>query len=400
MKLAYLMNTYPLVSTTFIRREIEAHEAAGVSVTRYALRPWKDDLVDPSDIAEKDRVHYILVGNLRGLAAAFFAEFFTRPVAVLRGLLAAAGLWRNARGGLVRHKAYFFEAVYLLRRARADGIDHIHAHFGTNAAAVAMLVRIMGGPAYSFTAHGPDELFDAPLLSFPDKIRHAAFVAAISHYARAQLIRIAGAAAAEKIRVIRCGLPLDEFAPAPPPPNQTFVCIGRLCPQKGQALIPAALARVRRDFPDARVILVGDGEARAAIEAAARAEGVAEAIDFAGWKSNRDAMALLAGARALLLPTFAEGLPVVLMEAFALGRPVVSTFIAGIPELLDAQCGWIVPAGDEDALAEAMADAFGASEAVLAAKGREGRARVEARHDLQKNAAALRGLFEVAENRL
>lgn len=393
MKLAYLLNTYPLISTTFIRREIEAHEAAGAPITRYAVRPWADTLVDQGDIDEAARVRYLLVGNLRGIFLALLSSLFTRPAALFRGLALTARLFRNARGGFVRHAAYFLEAVYLQRRARADAIDHIHAHFATNAAAVAMLSREMGGPPYSFTVHGPDDIFYAPLLSFREKIRRAEFVVAISHYARAQLIRIGRSAAADKIRVVRCGLVLDDFAPSPPERSQTFVCVGRLCPEKGQALIPGALARVLREFPEARVTLVGDGESRAEVEEAIRAHGVERAAAVVGWKSNAEVFELLRSSRALLLPTFAEGLPVVIMEAFALGRPVISTYIAGIPELVDRNCGWLVPAGDEESLAEAMLEALHADEAVLAAFGREGRARVEERHDLKKNAATLRALF-------
>ncbi|MEX0644212.1 MAG: glycosyltransferase, partial [Parvularculaceae bacterium] len=376
MKIAYLMNTYPLISTTFIRREIEAHEAAGLPITRYAIRPWPHALVDERDIAEAARVHYLLVGNLPGLFTAFFTQLLTRPLALFRGLALTAKLCRNARGGVVRHVAYFLEAVYLERRARADGIGHIHAHFATNATAVAMLARAMGGPSYSFTVHGPDDIIYAPLLSYPGKIARSEFVVAISHYARAQLIRIARAGAADKIRVVRCGLMLEEFAPAAREASETFVCVGRFCPEKGQVLIPSALARVRREFPEAKVVLVGDGEGRADIENAARAHGVEGAVDFLGWKSNEEVADVMRKCRALLLPTFAEGLPVVIMEAFALARPVISTYIAGIPELVDRNCGWLVPAGDEEALAEAMLDALYADSAILAAFGREGRARV------------------------
>lgn len=393
MKLAYLMNTYPLISTTFIRREIEAHEAAGLAITRYASRPWAERLVDERDIAEKARTHYLLVGNIPGVFRAFVELVLTRPGSALRGTALALTLWRNARAGLVRHAAYLLQAAYLVKRARADGVDHIHAHFGTNAAALAMLAREMGGPAYSFTVHGPDEIFDAKWLSFPEKIERADFVVAISHHAKAQLLRVASSAFADKIHVVRCGLFLDEIAPESPRPSETFLCVGRLCRQKGQALIPAALARARREFASAKVVFIGDGESRAEIEAAARRHGVDGAVDFLGWRSNDEVLEHLREARALLLPTFAEGLPVVIMEAFALGRPVISTFIAGIPELLDKNCGWIVPAGDEDALAEAMLDALYADAADLAAFGREGRARIEERHDLRNNAAALRALF-------
>ena len=396
MKLAYLMNTYPLTSTTFIRREIEAHERSGLAVARYAMRQWDGELVDPADIAEKPRTQYILSGNAGPLIAACLLELVSNPGGLARALGPWFSLWRKARGGLARHAAYLLEAVYFRRRARADGIDHVHVHFLTNAAAVAMLARIMGGPSYSVTVHGPDELTDAPLLSFPEKIGRASFIAAITHFCKSQLIRFSSIAMGEKIHIVHCALELSQFEPSAPPDNRTFVCVGRLCPQKGQAQIPAAAAALRAEFPDIRVLLVGDGESRAEVEAEIARHGVGDCVEVKGWTPNAEVRAALRGARALLLPSYAEGLPVVIMEALALGRPAISTYIAGIPELVDEGCGWIIPAGSQEALVEAMRAALAASPETLAAKGAEGRARIERGHDVDAEAAKLRALFENA----
>lgn len=393
MNIAYLMNTYPLTSTTFIRREIEAHERRGLKIHRYAVRQWDGKLVDPLDIAEIGRTHYLLTGNAGGLVKAFFRELINNP----GGLFKALGPWwsllNKARGGVVRHAAYLMEACYFRQRAAADKIDHVHVHFLTNSTAVAMLARIMGGPSYSATVHGPDELTDAPLLDFPAKIEHASFIAAITHFCRSQLIRFSSIRSAEKIAIVHCGLNLDDFAPSPPPDNHTLVCVGRLCPQKGQAQIPAAAAALRAEFPDLKIILIGDGESRAEIEAEIARHGVGDAVEITGWMENAKVREALKGARAFILPTFAEGLPVVIMEALALGRPVISTYIAGIPELVDEGCGWIVPAGDGEALTAAMRAALTASPEKLAALGREGRKRIEDRHDVNKEAAKLAALF-------
>lgn len=387
--IAYLMNTYPLTSTTFIRREIEAHERRGMPVTRYALRQWDGELVDPLDIAEIDRTHYILSGNAGGLLKAFFRELTTNP----GGLMKALGPWwsllKHARGGLVRHVAYLMEACYFRQRAAADKIDHVHVHFLTNSTAVAMLARIMGGPTYSATVHGPDELTDAPLLDFPAKIDHASFIAAITHFCKSQLIRFSSIAAADKIKIIHCGLDLSGFDATPPPDNKTLVCVGRLCPQKGQAQLPAAVAALRAEFPDMKLVLVGDGESRSEIEAEIARRGVGDMIEITGWMENTRVREAVKNARAFLLPSYAEGLPVVIMEALALGRPVISTYIAGIPELVDEDCGWIIPAGDGDALIRVMREALTASPEKLAALGAEGRRRIEDRHDVDKEAAAL-----------
>ncbi len=396
MTIAYLLNTYPLISTTFIRREIEALERAGVAVRRYALRGRGGEAVDPADIAEKPRTHYILEGNAPRLLLALLAEIATNPAGLARALGPWFALLRAARGGVVRHVAYLLEAVYFRRRARADGVDHVHVHFMTNAAAVAMLARVMGGPSYSVTCHGPDELTDAPLLDFPAKIGHAAFIVAITHFCKSQLVRFSSIAAAEKIHIVHCALDLTDFEASPPPGNRTFVCVGRLCPQKGQAQIPAAVAALRNDYPDLEALLIGDGESRAEVEAEIERCGVGDRVRILGWKANPEVREAMRNARALLLPSFAEGLPVVIMEAMALGRPVISTYIAGIPELLDRECGWIVPAGSQAALTEAMRGALAASPQDLEVMGAEGRRRIECGHDVDIEAARLKALFDGA----
>lgn len=395
-KIAYLMNSYPMTSTTFIRREIEALEKQGVEITRYAVRHWDGELVDPDDIEEQRQTHYLLTGNASVLIGAFLSELLKNPAGVIRSFGPWMTLLRNARGGLIRHIAYLLQAAYLRGRAKADGIAHIHVHFGTNATAVAMLSRLMGGPSYSFTVHGPDELTDAPLLSFPQKIEHAEFVSAISHFCKSQLIRFSSIRFSEKIKIVHCGLALDGFHPTPAPDNNTFVCVGRLCPQKGQAQLPAAVAALRDDFPNMKVVLIGDGESRADIESEIARYGVEDQIEILGWVENRRVREAVANGKTFLLPSFAEGLPVVIMEALALGRPVISTYIAGIPELLDHECGWIIPAGSHDALVDALRSALSASAQELAAKGEEGRLRVEREHDVDKEAEKLRILFEAA----
>ena len=395
MKIGYLLNTYPVTSGTFIRREIHALEALDVEVERYAVRRWNQDLVDPMDRAEQARTHYLLSGRTAALIADVLREALTNPFGLARALATSARLVGNAGGGLIRHMAYLMEAASLKRRAKADGIAHIHAHFSTNSAAVALLCHRFGGPTYSFTAHGPDEFVDPGPSSLGLKIRHAAFVVAISHFCRRTLLLAGGSGAADKIHIVRCGLDLDEFpvSEAGFDRSQPLLCIGRLCPQKAQTLIPAAVDSLRAAHPDLTVVLIGDGESRAEIEQAIDQHGLSDRIQLLGWQSNSEVRAHLASARAMLLPSLAEGLPIVIMEALAMGRPVISTYIAGIPELVDARCGWIIPASAEGALAGAIDAAMRASPEILAEMGREGRARVERIHDQSANAAKLKALF-------
>lgn len=396
MRIAYLMNTYPLPSTTFIRREIEAIEGLGHRIRRYAVRAWPEALVDPRDRAEREATHYLLTGNLRGLLGAAVREVLLNPIGLARSLGPWLTLARAARNGPVRPAAYLLQAAYLRQRAAAEGIDHIHVHFATNAATVAMLARLMGGPGYSFTAHGPDEFTQPERLGFSEKIAGARFAVAISRYCQDRLTGLARPQDGLKIRVARCGLALEEFAAVRPrwADTQTLVCVGRLCAAKGQVMIPAAVAALRGRFPDLKVVLVGDGECRAEIEAACRRHGVADRVILHGWASNAEVRSLVAASRALLLPSYAEGLPVAIMEAFALGRPVISTRVAGIPELLDDSCGWLIPPGDPRALMEAMEAALAATPEALAAKGAVGRERVARLHDRRALARTLWRLFE------
>jgi colanic acid/amylovoran biosynthesis glycosyltransferase len=394
-QMGYLMNSYPMTSTTFIRGEIEALELIGVDVRRFAIRHWGQALVEPSDIKEAARTEYLLTGNVVNLIVGLVAEVFTNP----GGLATALGTWiaqmRHSDGGFVKHVAYFLEAVQVRRRTKRAGIRHLHVHFSTNATAVAMLSKLMGGPSYSFTAHGPDEFGDRTSGRLLTKIKHAAFVIAVSDFCKVQLICYSDMQFWDRIHVVRCGIRLDEFTPGHSlcSTEHTFVCVGRLCVQKGQLLLPKAAAALRSEFPDLRIILIGDGPIRRSLEELIVKYNVGDVFELKGWQPNVEVRRAVQESRAFLLPSFAEGLPVAIMEAFALNRPVISTSIAGIPELLGSDCGWIVPAGSESALLEAMRAALRANSNQLEMLGAEGRRRVEERHSVTSNVRQLRRLF-------
>lgn len=400
MKIAYLMNTYPMTSTTFVRREIQALEKLGLDITRYAVRTWAEALVEPADVEEKKRTHYLLSNNLGGLLSAFGKTLVNNP----KGFINALSLWwtliSNAKGMLVQNTAYLLQATYLSMKAKADQIDHIHVHFSTNAATVAMLARRMGGPSFSFTAHGPDE-FDAPVhASMAEKVNEAAFVVAISDFCKSQLIRFSSFNNWDKVKVFRCGIAIDDFrySSANFADNFQLVCVGRLSDLKGQLMLPEVAARLKDTFPNLRIVLIGDGPSRPQLQEKIRQLGVEKLIELKGWQNNEQVRQIVSQSRALLLPSFAEGLPIVFMEALALGRPVVATYIAGIPELVDEGVGWIVPAGSTEALEEAIRSVLQCPVAELEAMGAAGRARVEAMHDINGLAQNLKLAFESVLN--
>jgi glycosyltransferase involved in cell wall biosynthesis len=280
-----------------------------------------------------------------------------------------------------------------LREAK---VQHVHAHFGSNSTAVAMLCNVLGGPGYSFTAHGPEE-FDKPLaMSLGEKIERSRFAVAISSFGRSQLMRWCGPSHWPKVHIIHCGLDADflQTTPTPLPNVPRLVNVGRLSGQKGQLLLVEAFAGVVEKRPDAELVLVGDGELRADIERAIERLGIQKNVRITGWASNSQVREELNGARCMVLPSFAEGLPVVIMEALALARPVLTTYVAGIPELVSAECGWLVPASAVEPLTAAMLEVLGTDVATLAAKGAEGQRRVRAMHDAVTEARTLGELFK------
>jgi colanic acid/amylovoran biosynthesis glycosyltransferase len=398
VKVAYLVNQYPAVSHSFIRREVAALEAQGLEVARFSVRPPPAKLVDPADQAEQARTRGLLADGMGGLLAAAVIVALTAPAAWLRALRAAVHLGRKSERGVLRHFIYLAEACLLLRLIRRTGdVRHLHAHFGTNSAAVAMLTRMLGGPPYSFTVHGPDE-FDRPEeLSLPEKIERASAVVAVSSFGRSQLYRWVPPAEWSKVHVVHCGVDQDFLAKGPQPvvDNRRFICVGRLAPQKGQLLILDALAALRAEGVAVELVLAGDGPLRGAIEQRVRELGLVDSVRITGWISNDAVRSELLAARALLLPSFAEGLPVVLMEALALGRPAITTFVAGIPELLaDGVNGWLIPAGSASAIAAAIKTALATPPADLERMGRAGAAAAAANHDAAHEAARLAVLFQ------
>lgn len=392
MNIAYLVNQYPAVSHSFIRREIRAVEALGVTVARYALRPAAEDLVDEADKAEYALTKFVLRQPTGRFLADVAGMMARQPAGITRAAALAMRIgWRSERG-LARHLSYLIEAVVVAGWCRDDGIEHLHAHFGTNSTAVAMLVREITGVPYSFTVHGPDE-FDKPeFVALGEKVKRSAFAVAISSYGRSQLLRWVDAEHWHKVKIVRCGIDAGFHAGAlkPVPDERRLVTIGRLSTAKGQLLLIEAIRRLRDEGLELHLTIVGDGPLRSAIEARIARDGLAKQVKLTGSISGAQVRAELENARALVVASFAEGLPVVIMEAMALERPVIATAIAGIPELVVAgESGWLVPAGDEAALADAMRQALTADAERLVEMGRAGRRRVIERHDIEREAAKL-----------
>lgn len=399
MKITYLVNQYPKISHSFIRREILALERQGYQIQRLAMRGWADELRDEEDVRERAITRYVLQDGAAAVALDVLRMILKRPGRFVRALALACRIGSRADRPLPLHLIYLAEACRIVPWMEQHGARHLHAHFGTNATEVAMLANILGGPAYSFTVHGPEE-FDKPeFLWLAEKIRRSAFVVAVSAFGRSQLLRWAAYADWAKVQVVHCGIDPSFHAvpPQPIPAAPRLVCVGRLCEQKGQMLLVRAVqALVAKTIP-VHLVLAGDGEMRAAIEALIDACGLRQHISITGWLNGERVREEILAARAMVLPSFAEGLPVVVMEAMALRRPVLTTYIAGIPELVrGGQNGWLFPAGDVAELTQALEACLAASPAQLQTMGEAGYLRVMERHAVDTEAAKLARLISQA----
>jgi len=396
MRICYFVSEYPAVSHTFIRREIAELERNDLDILRVSLRRNDRNLVDAADLSEKSRTRYILDGSITKLLSAFANALRRRPRALAKAGLAAGRMMRRSSRSPLFHLAYLAEALVLARWVTEQDVRHVHAHFGTNGAEVAMLCHLLTGVPYSFTVHGPDE-FDRPeYLGLPEKVKHAAFVCVVSSFTGSQISRWIPPKEWPKIKLVRCGLDADFLTHRPSSiiSRMQLVTVGRLSEQKGQLVLLGALAVLAREGVPFKMTIAGDGPLRPEIERSIRELGLEEHVELTGWLTNSQVRARLRGARALILPSFAEGLPVVLMEALALGRPVVTTYVAGIPELVtDKACGWLVPAGSIEHLAHAIKQCLNAPDALIGAMGAAGRKRVLEQHDIVKECRKLADLF-------
>jgi colanic acid/amylovoran biosynthesis glycosyltransferase len=405
MSLAYLINQHPKCSHSFIRREILEIEAQGLPIKRFSIRSGEALIVDPADQAELAQTRVLLDVGPIGLACALLQTALQQPRAIGKALTFIGQVGPIADRGLPVHFAYLAEACLLKRWLKQEGVTHLHVHFGTNSTMVALLCRLLGGPTYSFTVHGPEEFDRVTGIALAAKIQHAAFVVGISAFGRSQLYRWCEHPDWPKIHIVHCGvddayltspLVFDRplaIVPIPAAPN--LVCVGRLCEQKGQLILVEAIRRLVRQGVACHLTLVGDGPMRGAIEAQIRQHQLEDHIRLTGNATGDEVQQHLLKARAFVLPSFGEGLPVAIMEALALGRPVVTTYIAGIPELVKPGVnGWLVPAGSVEDLVEALGQVLGASVAQLEAMGQHGAAAVARAHNIHGSAAKLVKLFE------
>lgn len=399
-RIAYLTGQYPEVSLTFILREVEALRALGAHVQTCSIRRTPPEQHPGPAEKEAARTTFHVLETARNPLNLLRAQsyLFTRPGRYFRALKLA---WQTRSPGLraaFYQLIFFVEATILARFLEREKIDHLHNHFVFGAATVAMLQRELTGIPYSFMLHGPADLFEPYRWAIGEKAARARFVSTISHYARSQLMFFSDPEHWHKLHIIHCGVSPDRYAGTPaerPDEEVRLIFVGRLAPVKGLRVLFKVLEELRPELPQVRLTLVGDGPDRARLEQAA--QGLGDMVTFTGYLSQAEVADALAQSDICVLPSFAEGVPVILMEAFASGLPVIATQVAGVGELVvDGESGFLVPPGDADSLADRIRTLVRDPD-LRTRMGAVGRARVKADFDIMTEAARLLTLMQGAE---
>jgi glycosyltransferase involved in cell wall biosynthesis len=398
LSLAYLVSTYPTLSMIFVLREVLALRALGLRIETASINPpdrTADQMTD-DEVSEAARTYCV---KRHGLFGAVNAHL----LALLRNFI---GYWRGLRltlrlGGLDLKRLffnfmYFTEALMVGRWMRRQRLTHLHCHLAQQAATVGLYVRSVFGFGFSMTVHGPDEFYDAKGQYLAQKIAAADFIVCISNYARSQLMMLSPYIYWNKFIVSRLGVDPQLFSPPsrnPSPEIFDVLCVGRLTPAKGQHMLIDAVERLTQQGRRVRLRLLGTGPEIASLREQTAQNRIVDYVVFEGAMNQDRIRSFYAVADLFCLPSFAEGLPVVLMEAMAMGIPCVSTHITGIPELIrNGADGLLVAPSDLDALVEALAKLMD-DDALRERFSRSGRARVLKHYDLHRNVKELASHF-------
>lgn len=396
MRIAYLTGTYPRATDTFIQREVAVLRQHGAEVHTFSVRsPSADHLVGEEQQTEFENTYYILPPKPLALAYAHLKLLLTSPGSYWQGLQLA---WKTRQSGLkgfVYQLFYFLEAGLLAHEIQQRQIQHLHNHIAAAAGTVAMLAATLGKFSFSFTLHGPYIFFEPHRWHLTEKIRRALFVCCISNFCRSQGMIFAPQDRWNHLHIVHCGVDLKLFQPRQ---HQGFgnhlLFVGRLAAEKGVPILLESLVLLTQDHPNLVLTLVGDGEARAELEQKAEQLGLGDRVRFLGYQSQTAVRQHIQEADIFVLPSFAEGVPVVLMEAMAAGIPVVTTQIAGIGELVEhGVSGSLVPPGNAQLLAAQITPLV--KDAQLRNQmGHAGRLKVEQEFDVYQEGGRLHQIFD------
>ncbi|MDX2034217.1 MAG: glycosyltransferase family 4 protein [Blastocatellia bacterium] len=400
MRMAYLINTYPMISQTFIMREIHRLRELGCEVETLSIegpdRPFEE--LTAEERLEAAAAKVMAQSGIAGALIAHFATLVTMPWRWMRGLLFALSLAGTDVGRVFELLSRFSQALQAGRWMRRRGLTHLHVADGASEASAAMIASKIFPITFSFSARGAEEFFDAAGKNLTEAIEHAAFVTCADHYTRSQLMMMTPPVEWEKFEIALPGVSLEAFKPvAKPVVADAFeiLSVGDLIPARGQHALIAAVDRlVNQEGRNLRLRLVGEGPDRSLLEAQIDGAGLWANVLFEGALDHERIRSFYANADAFVLPSFAEGAPIGLLEAMAMEIPCISTHIPGIPELIrDGMDGLLTAPSDVVELADAIAELMDNQilRVELAAAGRE---RVLRRHNIEQTLPRLMAIFQ------
>ena len=399
--IAYITSYYPAVSHTFILREVRALRRRGVQVSTTSVHTSDQVPLSDADRQELENTHALLPARCSAVARSHLYALVRHPLAYFSTLRLSLQHSRPGARGLLWQVFYFGEAVLAWDHWRRTGVRHVHSHFVSVSADIAMLASHIGrrsgdGPTgWSATVHGLIELRDVQWPRLVKKIADADAIFCISDFTRSQLMAIVGEDQWHKLHVVRCGIEPAAYEGVGDPPagRPRVLCVGRLVPEKGQSVLLHAFAKLAERGVDAELELVGYGPSERELRALAERLGLADRVLFGGAVGQDAIGAHYEAASVFCLPSFWEGIPVVLMEAMACRRPVIATAVAGVRELVrDAETGLLVSPGREDELADAL-QCLLEDPALRRRMGEAGRRYVAHEYDIDGSAELLSRLF-------
>jgi colanic acid/amylovoran biosynthesis glycosyltransferase len=406
MRVAYLAGRYPGISHTFIMREVRALRALNVEVDTFSVWPTdRGSLLARADNEEFETTYTLLPPRPLHAARAHLLAFLTQPRGYIATARRAVQLRRGGFRGWGLALTWLIETMLLWHRCRQRSITHIHAHLNGTAPTIALLAAEFANGAgrgaawtWSMTVHGPSEFYDTLGEQLAEKVQAATFVVCISDFARSQLMGLVEESHWSKLRVVHCGVDPTVFTPfdrgVAGDERLRILNVGRLVPVKGHAVLIQALALLRERAVEGDLTIVGEGPARAELERLIDELDLASCVKLTGAVGQDEILSLYRDADVFCMTSFAEGVPVVLMEAMAQEIPVVAPAIMGIPELIeDGVSGILTRPARPDQIADALAD-LAASPELRATIGGNARRRVIEEFAVERSAERLRGIFD------
>jgi glycosyltransferase involved in cell wall biosynthesis len=397
LRLGYLVSQYPAVNHTFILREIRTLRSLGFDIWAVSIRKpdRSPELLSEEEADECRRTFAVLgCGPLRVLRA-HVSTLLRRPVRYVAAFWYAVRLGGSDLRRIVSHAFYFAEAVVAGEYLKRAGVRHFHTHF---ASTVSLIVARLFGIPFSATIHGSGEFNDVVGFNMAEKVAQSVFISTPSNYASSQAMRASDPRYWHKIHALPLGVDPEDFA-APPPRSGSgsrrfqILCVGQLAPAKAHHMLIAAVGRLAAKGRNVGLTLVGEGPERGSLERMIAEENLGEVVHLAGLCNHDRVIEHYRQTDAFALASFAEGVPVVLMEAMAMEIPCVATWITGIPELIrNGTDGLLVPPADPEALSQALEKLMD-DPALCARMGKSARERILERYDLKRNSARLGEMF-------